>query len=290
MSPVVARSAHHRGEGRGRGARERGAAGQPRSAAGEPRGSRGARRGSRGAAAERGGGAEGQPRSAAGEPRGSAPPGAQARTQQAPRKKRYTPSSNPGCGVALHPHRHEQLAYVALRVLGRVHQKSQHGGRQPGAAHFSGVRQLLLLRPSELCKCTLDLFVESIHEIPRAGHRAPPLPLLRETLPLRIRERLSPRIGEQAVENSGQVLEMEADRSDSGRSTPEEFVGEVVQQPFHLLPGLEECVCDGLKQGRYTGYRSTKPDLRFLLCHESVVVNGSSARLPGHYGTGRAPA
>jgi hypothetical protein len=176
----------------------------------------------------------------------------------------------PGSGglpVALHSRRYQQLPYVTLRVLGGVEEETQHSGRQLCPSHSARVIQCPFVRSTQLHQRMLYLLAKRTNQIMGGGCRSRCLSFRRERLPLSGGKCLSASVCEEAVEHSGEMLEMKSDGSDTSRSGPKQIIGESLQQRLHLLTSLQQRVCDRLKQRRHIGNGSAKPRFGLRLCH-----------------------
>ena len=90
-------------------------------------------------------------------------------------------------------------------VLSRMVEQTQHGARQSGPPYLPGYHQQLDGSVSNLVQCSIDL---RQHRREEDGARKFRHAFLRERRELRFIERLAASVGKQAVETSGEVLEM----------------------------------------------------------------------------------
>jgi hypothetical protein len=162
----------------------------------------------------------------------------------------------------LDSHSDQQLAHVALHVLGRVEEKSLYGRWKLPASHGAAIRQRALVHGAELNDSLLHPVPQGLHQssLCRSGRWRDAFRL--ELGPLHIRELLRRRIREESVHDTAHVLKMEAHTRNAARSRPELLVGEVVQKVLDILHGLQQRMRHRLKQRRHCGDRSSKPSFR----------------------------
>ena len=171
-----------------------------------------------------------------------------------------------GGGVGtLDADRDQQLAEVAHGVLGGVHEQAEGGRRESGAADVAGLAEGALVGGAELGECMVDLAVEGVHQggdggrVGGAGGRCHAFG--GEGGELGVGERLAARVGQQAVEDAGEVLQVEAGGGDAAGAGPEQGGGELAGQGVELGAGLQEGVGDGLQQRGDAVDRAAEPDL-----------------------------
>ena len=98
----------------------------------------------------------------------------------------------------------------------------------------------------------------------------------RKRFPLRVRQWFPARVREEAIDDAGEVAEVEADGSDVGGAVPQALRGEIVEGCDDLLAGLEQRVGDGLEQRRDPVYGAAEPDFG-LVAHRPLLAGVTGA-------------
>lgn len=173
---------------------------------------------------------------------------------------RQVPNLGSGAGT-LHAHGDQELPDMPLGVLRRVKQKALHRRRQLSPAHASRLEQCRLVDLPERRESQVHLLIERGQKALDRHGRVPWFTLRREPLHLGGREHLSSSITEETVDDTAQVLEVEADGGDPGWARPKLIVGEIAHEPGDLLSRLQQRMGDGLKKGRDAWHAPSEPDL-----------------------------
>ena len=121
--------------------------------------------------------------------------------------------------------------------------------------------QCLRLCRTQLIERTIDLDVERIEELVDGDGRARRHPFLSKHRPLLVRQRLAACIGEEPVDHAGDMLQVETDRGESGRTRPEQFGRKIAEQVASFVAGLYQRVGDRLQRTGHSLDRPAKPRL-----------------------------
>lgn len=150
---------------------------------------------------------------------------------------------------------------MPLGMFRGVNQEPEAGRWQPGASNLARLEQPVGVAPAEFGEGEVQLAgeggAEGFGSVRRRARRA----LGFQCLELRGRERFSPGVGEEPIQDAGEVLEMEADGREPGGTGPELCVGKILENFTKLLARLEQCMGDGLKLWRDAGDWPAQPDL-----------------------------
>jgi hypothetical protein len=131
---------------------------------------------------------------------------------------------------------------MPLRVLGGMDQQSQHGRRQLEPADSSRFAKRRLRGGAELLQGAIDLALEIVCQLDRQRGRSSGLRFVREERPLLRREGLAAGIGEEPIQAAGGMADMETHRRRSTGPSPEMDGRQRIDDPAHVLHGLEEGV------------------------------------------------
>ena len=175
--------------------------------------------------------------------------------------------------MRLHPSRHQHLPHVALGVLGGMKQQSEHGRRQLLSSDHTWLRKRIRVGRPQLHQCAFDVRVESFQHLFQAASRFRSDALAPESLTLISRKSCTASIGEQPIENTGDVLQVKAHGRHATRLAPE-TIGRKLSHNFdNLFSSLHKCVSDRLQERRNPFDRSPKPCL-VLFSHRTSLLGG----------------
>ena len=157
---------------------------------------------------------------------------------------------------------------MTLGMLGPMKQQADHRRREPRATNLTRRRECRLVSLSKLIERALDCCLERRHQFTgghlRVGRRFP-----RENPTLAVRERLTARIREQAIETADRVEHMKPDRRRLRMHLPDTCGCQAVKNVCDLLARLEQAMSNRLKVRRHASNRTSQPDLR--LGHMGIV-------------------
>src|SRR4051812_2277181 len=145
-------------------------------------------------------------------------------------------------------------------VLGGVNDEAERGGGEPFAADFTGSEESGFRYGSEIGNGGVDAGLESLQQ---RGELRPVVvdgALGGESGELIGAETLASRVGQQPLEASGQMSEMEPDRRGAAGQSPELRRREVLHDGKHVFADLEDGVGGGLEQRLDAGDRAAEPD------------------------------
>src|SRR5688572_9227521 len=137
---------------------------------------------------------------------------------------------------------------MPLCVLGCMKQKSYNGRRQLLPSDKAHVAQNACWRRTQLTQRTIDLSVECAEQLIDTAARFRPMLFAVECVPLLTGQRLASSVCKQAIDYASDVLQVKADRRESGRADPKQLFREVLQQPPGVFPGLQQRVSDRLQE------------------------------------------
>jgi hypothetical protein len=145
--------------------------------------------------------------------------------------------------MSLHdPRRRDDLPYMALGVLGGVHQQADHGRGEGEAADAARLEERRFRSGSELCEGALDLLLESLGESSGLVRWGPGSRFAFQECPLLRGEPLASGVGEKPVQAAGGVADMETHGRSPAGPRPEMRLGERSDSPAHVFYRLEKSV------------------------------------------------
>jgi hypothetical protein len=115
---------------------------------------------------------------------------------------------------------HQKLSDVSLRVFGGVKEKTEHSRGKPPTSHDSRLSQNPFIECPKFIHRQLDLTAKRRNQGPYGLGWVCGASLAFQVFQLRGGKRFTSGIGEQAIENSNQVLKMKSRRSDTSRPRP----------------------------------------------------------------------
>ena len=152
---------------------------------------------------------------------------------------------------------HDDLAGVALRVLGRVEQQAPNRAGKARAAHRPWLGERRLWPRPEPGEGGIDSGVEAGEQV---GGLADHVFFLRpQRRALLVGERFAARVGEEPVHGAGDVEKVKGEGGRARRSSAKLLGGEARHGSLHFLARLHEGVSDGLKRRRNTGDGPPEP-------------------------------
>ena len=107
----------------------------------------------------------------------------------------------------------------------------------------------------------IDLGVKGIKEHIYGDRRTRRRRFLSKRRSLLVRQRLTASIGEEPVDHAGDMLQVETNRGNSGRTRPEQLGGKIAEHVASFVPRLYQRMRDGLQRIGYALDRPAEPRL-----------------------------
>ena len=170
---------------------------------------------------------------------------------------------------------------MTLHVLGGVEEHTQHRRRQSLHTNSARLRQRLNGRNLQLRQRSLHSIRQGFEQHARSDRRIRRTALGRKCRPLLIRQLLSPRVCEQPVNHTGDVLQMETNRRNPRGPCPKQVVRKFDQRRAHVIASLDQRMRNGLQWNRNAVDKSTKPGLHRHHTRQTTMASGKMHAVSG---------
>src|SRR5687768_7030469 len=131
---------------------------------------------------------------------------------------------------------------MPCRMFRRMEDKAEDGGWQRRASNCSHLEQGLLGRDTKLLDRAIDELIHLCRHCRECGGRTAGCALLPQVRALRLRQRFTTRIRQQAIERASQMPHVESDRCGPTGPDPYMFLGHVSDEALEILARLKERV------------------------------------------------
>lgn len=158
---------------------------------------------------------------------------------------------------------------MALRMLGRMHQQAKGIGRKPRSTHLTGSSQVRFFGCPQLLQREINLPAQAVQQLFEGRGGRSRVGLFAQRRALAIMERLSPGIGEEAIQHPGDVLQVKAGTRHAPGPGPENLAGQIGRDRFDLFPCRKERMGNRLEQRRNPRHGASQPDFGLGSSHNS---------------------
>ena len=144
--------------------------------------------------------------------------------------------------------RGDRLARMPRRMLGHVHEQTEHRRRQRRTADATRLEQTFRGGRPHLGQRPLDDLGDPRRFVFERGDGLARNLFAFERLPLGLRQRLAARIRQQTIHRTAGVPDVKADRGRAARTQPDVCLGNGANQPREILPDLKQRMHDRLHE------------------------------------------
>jgi hypothetical protein len=154
---------------------------------------------------------------------------------------------------------------MPLHMLGCMEEQPQHSRGQLLPSDRPDIGKRAFIRGTQLLQRSIHPLMKLTHKFFGAATGARRISLRGKCHALGLTQRFVPRIGEESIDHTADVLQVKAHGGDAGGTIPEPLPGEIPEQRLDILAGLQQRVRHRLNERRQTGYGSAKPHLGLRL-------------------------